>query len=191
MQMSAERRLEAPRERVWAALNDVEVLKRSIPGCNTLDWLDDETINAQVRAKIGPIDTVFKGRLKLSERDPPNGYRLSGEGQGAAAGFASGNATIRLHPDGEGTLLHYHVDAMVGGKLAQLGSRLIDAAAIKFTENFFARFASQVVPPRPPTNAREEASVVAEPDRTGLKPVVWAPLLIALVFLMLFVFAKP
>jgi carbon monoxide dehydrogenase subunit G len=188
MRMSAERRLEAPREKVWAALNDVEVLKRSIPGCKTLEWLDGETINAQVRAKIGPIDTVFKGRLKLSERDPPNGYRLSGEGQGAAAGFASGNATVRLQPDGTGTLLHYDVEAMVGGKLAQLGSRLIDATAMKLAEDFFERFASQVVPP---PVALEEAAVVPEPARTGLKPVLWVPMLIALVFLVLFVFAKP
>jgi carbon monoxide dehydrogenase subunit G len=188
MQMSAERRLEAPREKVWAALNDVEVLKRSIPGCKTLEWLDDEVIKAQVRAKIGPIDTVFKGQLKLSQRDPPNGYRLSGEGNGAAAGFASGNAVIRLQPDGEGTLLQYDVDAMVGGKLAQLGSRLIDAAAMKFAEDFFERFAGQVAPP--PVDA-EETGLVSQPARAGLKPVLWVPLLIALVFLMLFVFAKP
>lgn len=189
MQMSAERRLEAPRDRVWAALNDIEVLKRSIPGCNTLEWLDDDTINAQVQARIGPIDTVFKGRLKLSERDPPNGYRLSGEGQGAAAGFATGNAVIRLQPDGEGTVLQYDASAMVGGKLAQLGSRLIDAAATKFAEDFFERFASQMAPP-PPAGAAQETGVVPEPGRTGLKPVLWVPLLIAVVFLMLFAFAK-
>lgn len=189
MRMSAERRLEAPRERVWAALNDVEVLKRSIPGCNALERLDDDTIDAQVRTRIGPIDTVFKGRLKLSERDPPNGCRLSGEGKGAAAGFASGSAVIRLQPDGEGTILKYDVNATVGGKLAQLGSRLIDAAAAKLAEDFFERFASQMAPPPPVTTP--ETDILPEPGRTGLKPVVWVPLLIALVFLMLLAFAKP
>lgn len=189
MRMSAERRIEAPPERVWAGLNDIAVMKRSIPGCNALEWLDDNTIGAQVRTRIGPIDTVFKGQLKLSERDPPNGCRLSGEGQGAAAGFASGSAVIRLQPDGDGTLLNYDVSATVGGKLAQLGSRLIDAAAAKLAKDFFERFASQMAP-LPPVATRETQHL-AEPGRTGLKPVVWVPLLIALVFLVLLAFARP
>ena len=189
MRMSAERRIEAPRERVWAGLNDLAVMQRSIPGCKSLEWLDDDTIDAEVRTRIGPIDTVFKGKLKLSERDPPNGCRLSGEGRGAAAGFASGSALIRLQQDGDGTLLSYDVNATVGGKLAQLGSRLIDAAAARLAEDFFKRFASQMAPP--PPVATQQAELLPEARRTGLRPVVWVPLLITLVFLMLLACARP
>ena len=189
MQLSAEHHLDASRDVVWAALNNVEVLKRSIPGCDKLAWRDDEALDAEVRARIGPVDTRFKGRVTLSERDPPNGYRLTGEGQGGAAGFASGSALVRLLPaDGGGTRLRYDIDATVGGKLAQIGSRLIDAAAHKFADEFFERFAAQVAP----TLALAEPSSPAgsEAVKPGLRPVIWVPTLIALVFLMLLLFAR-
>jgi carbon monoxide dehydrogenase subunit G len=189
MQMSAERRLDASREAVWSALNDVEVLKRSIPGCDKLEWLGDETLDAEVRARIGPMDTVFKGRLTMSERDPPNRYRLSGDGQGAAAGFASGSAIVQLLPDGDGTRLQYDIEAIVGGKLAQLGSRLIDAAARKFADEFLDRFVKQVAPV-PAVAAKTETAVQSDVIRSGLKPIVWVPILIALVALILFVFGR-
>lgn len=196
MKMAAERYIDAPRERVWAALNDVEVLKRSIIGCKKLEWHDDDVINAEVRARIGPIDTTFKGRLMLSERDAPNSYRLTGEGQGVAAGFASGSATVRLLPEGEGTRLQYEVDATVGGKLAQIGSRLVDAAALKFAESFFERLGGQLAPVPTaveatvaPSAAGSAAPLAAEPRRAGLKPLYWVPMLIAVVFFILYVVA--
>ena len=160
-------------------------MKRSIPGCDKLAWRDDEALDAEVRARIGPVDTRFKGRVTLSERDPPNGYRLTGEGQGGAAGFASGSALVRLLPaDGGGTRLRYDIDATVGGKLAQIGSRLIDAAAHKFADEFFERFAAQVAPtlalaePSSPavvgsSQTRAEAGHLgADADRAGLSHAV-------------------
>ncbi len=189
MQMSSERRLDAPREAVWAALNDVDVLRRSIPGCDKLEWSGDGTLEAQVHARIGPMDTVFNGRLTMSERDPPNSYRLSGDGQGAAAGFASGSAVVKLLPDGDGTRLHYDIEATIGGKLAQVGSRLIDAAARKMADEFFDRFVEQVVPVRA-IAVKTETTIQGDGKRSGLKPIVWVPSLIAVVALILFVFGR-
>ena len=165
------------------------MLRCSIPGCNKLEWLGEDLLDAEVHARIGPMDTVFKGRMTISERDPPNGYRLCGEGQGAAAGFASGSAVVRLLPDGDGTRLQYEIDAIVGGKLAQIGSRLIEAASRKFADDFFDRFVEQVVP-SPATSEETMPAVRTLPVRSGLKPVFSVPILIAVVFLMLFVFGR-
>lgn len=189
MQMSSERRLDAPPEAVWAALNDVDVLRQSIPGCEKLEWSGNDTLDAEVHARIGPMDTTFKGRLTMSERDPPNSYRLSGDGQGAAAGFASGSAFVQLLPDGDGTRLHYNIEAIVGGKLAQLGSRLIDAAARKMADEFFDRFVKQVVPVTA-IAVSAETPMQGHVVRSGLKPLVWVPGLIALVALILLVFGR-
>jgi uncharacterized protein len=145
MEMSGSRRIEAPREAVWSALNDSEVLRRCIPGCETLDKTSPTDMTATVTLKIGPVKASFKGKVALSEIDPPNGYRLSGEGAGGAAGFANGSAKVRLEPDGAGTILHYEVQSQIGGKLAQLGSRLIDSTAKVLTEQFFRKFAEAVV----------------------------------------------
>lgn len=188
MQMTAERYLAAPREAVWAALNDLKALRSSIPGCEALEWQGCETLKAEVRAKVGPVDARFRGKVTLRDRDPPNGYRIEGEGQGGAAGFASGFADVRLLPEGSGTLLRYRVEATIGGKLAQIGSRLIDAAAHKFADDFFERFA-RVVEPSPPALADESLPVVRV-TRTGLRPMIWVPGLIALVALILLVFSR-
>ncbi|MFN4089935.1 MAG: SRPBCC family protein [Alphaproteobacteria bacterium] len=144
MEMTGESRIEAPRERVWAALNDPEVLKASIPGCEELERTDDGGFAAQVRAKVGPVSARFTGKVTLSDMDPPNGYRISGEGTGGAAGFAKGGAAVTLEPDGEATILRYAAQATVGGKLAQIGSRLIDGTARKMADDFFARFKAHV-----------------------------------------------
>lgn len=149
MEMSGEYTIPAPRQAVWEALNDPEVLKACIPGCDTLEKTSDTEMTATVTAKVGPVKAKFKGAVTLSEMDPPNGYRISGEGKGGAAGFAKGGAQVTLSDaEGGGTLLKYTVDATVGGKLAQIGSRLIDATAKKMSGEFFSAFADQVaVPP--------------------------------------------
>ncbi len=144
MTMSGEQQLSAPREKVWAALNDAEVLKVCIPGCETLDKLSDTEFQAVATNKIGPVKARFKGKVTLSELDPPNGYRISGEGDGGIAGFAKGGAIVKLTDKDGGTLLTYNVEAQIGGKLAQLGQRLINGVAKKLADDFFAKFAAAV-----------------------------------------------
>jgi hypothetical protein len=140
MDMSGEYRIGAPRSKVWEALNDPEILKQCIPGCEEIIKLSDTEMTAKVTAKVGPVKARFAGKVTLSDLDPPNGYKISGEGSGGAAGFAKGGAVVGLTDDGAGTLLTYKVDAHVGGKLAQIGSRLIDATSRKMAEDFFSRF---------------------------------------------------
>jgi carbon monoxide dehydrogenase subunit G len=147
MDMTGERRIPAPRQTVWEALNDTEVLKASIPGCESLEKLDGDQMKATASVKVGPISARFNGKVQLSDIDPPNGYRISGEGQGGVAGFAKGGANVSLTDDGSDTLLSYTVNAQVGGKLAQLGGRLIDATAKQMADAFFDRFSAQVAPP--------------------------------------------
>lgn len=144
MDMSGEYRIAAPREAVWAALNDPDLLRQCIPGCEEIEKTSPTEFTAKVTAKVGPVKARFGGKVAMTDLDPPNGYRISGEGQGGAAGFAKGGAEVKLEPDGDGTILRYTVNANVGGKLAQIGSRLIDATARKMAEEFFGRFAELV-----------------------------------------------
>ena len=144
MDMTGERRIPAPRQTVWEALNNPEVLKISIPGCESLEKLADDQMRATAAVKVGPISARFSGKVQLTEINPPNGYRISGEGQGGVAGFAKGGANVALTDDGADTLLSYQVNAQVGGKLAQLGGRLIDATAKQMADAFFDRFSAQV-----------------------------------------------
>jgi uncharacterized protein len=144
MDMTGERRIPAPRQTVWEALNNPEVLKVSIPGCESLEKLDGDQMKATASIKVGPISARFNGKVQLTDIDPPNGYRISGEGQGGVAGFAKGGANVTLTDDGADTLLSYQVNAQVGGKLAQLGGRLIDATAKQMADAFFDRFSAQV-----------------------------------------------
>lgn len=144
MTMVGEQLLAAPREKVWAALNDVEVLKQCIPGCESLEKLSDTEFQAIATNKIGPVKARFKGKVRLSDLDPPNGYKISGEGDGGIAGFAKGGATVKLTEKDGGTLLSYTVEAQIGGKLAQLGQRLINGVAKKLADDFFAKFAETV-----------------------------------------------
>ena len=124
--------LAAPRQEVWDALNDPEVLKGCIPGCEEIDKTSDTSFSAKVTAKVGPVKAKFTGDVTLSELDPPNAYKISGEGKGGAAGFAKGGANVSLKDsESGGTTLEYAVTAQVGGKLAQIGSRLIDSTAKK------------------------------------------------------------
>jgi carbon monoxide dehydrogenase subunit G len=144
MTMTGEVQLPAPQETVWAKLNDPEVLKACIPGCETLDVIGDNEYQAVATNKIGPVKARFKGKVRLTDLDPPNGYRISGEGDGGVAGFAKGGASVTLSPKDGGTLLTYNVEAQIGGKLAQLGQRLINGAAKKLADQFFAKFAGAV-----------------------------------------------
>src|ERR1700710_473081 len=144
MDMTGERRIPAPRQTVWEALNDPDVLKASIPGCESLEKLGDDKMKATAAVKVGPISARFTGKVQLTDIDAPNGYRISGEGQGGVAGFAKGGANVALKDDGADTLLSYQVNAQVGGKLAQLGGRLIDATAKQMADAFFDRFSKQV-----------------------------------------------
>jgi carbon monoxide dehydrogenase subunit G len=144
MDMTGEFLIPAPRRKVWEALNDPEILRQSIPGCEEVEKISPTELAAKVTAKVGPVKARFGGKVTLSDLDPPNGYKITGEGSGGAAGFAKGGATVRLADDGDGTRLTYVVEAHVGGKLAQIGSRLIDATARKMAEDFFTRFSAIV-----------------------------------------------
>lgn len=160
MDMNGSQRISASREAVYAGLNDVEVLRRCIPGCETIEKTSDTEMVAKVTLRIGPVKASFSGKVTLSDFDPPNGYTISGDGSGGLAGFAKGKAKVTLEPDGDATMLHYTVDAEIGGKLAQMGSRLIDSTAKKLASEFFAKFGEIVgaVPdqPHPPEDVPAE-----------------------------------
>jgi len=147
MTMTGEVDLLASREVVWAKLNDAEVLKACIPGCEELNKNSDTEFQAVATTKIGPVKARFKGTVQLTDLDPPNGYKISGQGDGGVAGFAKGGATVSLTEKEGGTLLSYNVEAQIGGKLAQLGQRLVNGAAKKIADEFFKNFAAQVAPP--------------------------------------------
>ena len=144
MDMSGEYRIQAPRQRVWEALNDAEMLRRCIPGAETVTKTSDTEFTAEATVKVGPVKAKFGGKVTLSDIDPPNGYTITGEGQGGAAGFGKGGAKVTLSEDGTATVLHYTAEAQVGGKLAQIGSRLIQGTAKKLADDFFAAFAAAV-----------------------------------------------
>ena len=140
MDITGEYRIASPREKVFAALNDHAVLQACIPGCEALEALSHTEMTAKVRLRIGPVSATFNGKVTLSDIDPPNGYRISGEGQGGVAGFAKGGAVVKLTEDGSDTVLTYDVDAQIGGKIAQVGARLITGTAKKLADQFFAKF---------------------------------------------------
>jgi carbon monoxide dehydrogenase subunit G len=175
MDMTGERRIPAPRQTVWEALNNPDVLRASIPGCESLEKLDDDQMKATAAIKVGPISARFTGKVQLTDIDPPNGYRISGEGQGGVAGFAKGGANVALTDEGADTLLSYQVNAQVGGKLAQLGGRLIDATAKQMADAFFDRFSKQVQAMSPaPHQALPPAEAEAVAGTTMAEPVAVA-----------------
>lgn len=144
MEMSGEERIAATQQQTWAALNDPEILKACVPGCESIERIADNEYQVLMVARVGPVSAKFKGKLALSDLNPPSSYALAFEGQGGAAGFGKGSAQVQLAPEGDGTLLTYQVKASVGGKLAQIGSRLVDAAAKKIAKDFFAAFNEKV-----------------------------------------------
>ncbi len=198
MDMTGEYKIAAPRDKVWAALNDPDVLKASIPGCEKLDKTGDDAFSATVVAKVGPVKAKFSGDVKLLNMNPPESYTISGEGKGGAAGFAKGGADVKLTEDGEGgTILTYTAKADIGGKLAQLGGRLIDGTSKKMADEFFSNLKEQVAPAAEesvagtaaaPTTAPSTASAGQE-EESGFAEMlgnkfVWASAALALLILI-------
>jgi len=146
MEMSGEQLIPASQQETWDALNDPEVLKACVPGCEAIDLIAGNEYQVQMVARVGPVSAKFKGRLTLSDIQPPSSYSIAFEGQGGPAGFAKGGAQVRLSPQNGGTRLAYDVKASVGGKLAQIGSRLVDAAAKKVADDFFRNFTLRLSP---------------------------------------------
>ena len=186
MDMTGEERIAASRATVWAALNDVEVLRQCIPGRETLEKQSDTEMTAKVKLQVGPVSARFSGKVNLSEIDPPNGYRIAGEGSGGTAGHAKGSALVRLVEDGDGTILRYEARADVGGKLAQLGGRLIDATAKKLAGEFFSKFGELVgrrlqrplrprLPPQPPASRSPACCAAGSPGRRATRTAATLP----------------
>ncbi len=173
MDMTGERRIAAPRQAVWEGLNDTQVLKASIPGCESLEKTGDNQMKAVAAVKLGPISARFNGAVTLSDIDAPNSYTIMGEGQGGVAGFAKGGAKVFLTDEDDGaTLLKYAVHAQVGGKLAQLGARLIDATAKQMAEQFFTKFSGEV---EKFSDAAETPSVHAAMPDVAAAPAAMMP----------------
>ncbi len=214
MEMTGEYKIPATRQKVWEALNDPEILKECIPGCQELNKESDTELSATVKSKVGPVSATFKGKVTLSDIDAPNGYKISGEGTGGVAGFAKGGAEVKLADDGDGTLLTYEATGQVGGKLAQIGSRLIDSTAKKMANEFFGKFAEIVggdnaaaaapaaapeaapaapepaadpAPAAAPATPEPPAAPAATPAPTGggISPMVWVGGLIVAVVVVL------
>tara|TARA_Y100001970_G_C14209953_1_gene846293 strand:- start:1578 stop:2207 length:630 start_codon:yes stop_codon:yes gene_type:complete len=162
--------LKADREQVWTALNDPTILQQCIPGCETLTKASDTNFSASVVAKVGPVKAKFTGEVELTELSPPSSYKISGEGKGGAAGFASGSADVKLEESDEGgTILSYSVNAQVGGKLAQIGSRLIDSTAKKLSREFFDKFTELVDGGADPSlNASDNLENLADQEKGDL-----------------------
>jgi carbon monoxide dehydrogenase subunit G len=195
MDMTGEYRIPAAREKVWAALNDPETLKASLPGCESLEKVSDREFAATVVAKVGPVKAKFNGNVTLSNLNPPESYTISGEGRGGAAGFAKGGADVNLAEDGDTTVLTYTAKADVGGKLAQLGSRLIDGTAKKMADEFFNNFCNQVAPPVPPEALPEPepaperpAPAAALPEGLMQNKFVWAAAAIVVLMILVLLF---
>jgi carbon monoxide dehydrogenase subunit G len=180
MELTGERLIPAPLAATWAALNDPEALKACIAGCETLERTEPDAFSAVVAVRVGPVSARFKGNLKMTDVKAPHSYTINFDGQGGVAGFAKGSAEVALTEEGSSTRLRYSSKAQVGGKMAQVGSRLIDAAAAKVTEDFFTAFEARLRP------AEAEARAEAVPA-AGIKSWVWvvgALVLLALIYLI-------
>ena len=190
MELSGDVYIPAPRQQVWDALNDPEVLRQAVPGCQEIEKLSDTEFTARVVLKIGPVKAAFTGKVTLSDLDPPNSYTIKGEGQGGVAGFANGGATVRLVDEGDGTRLSYEAQSMVGGKLAQVGQRVIKSASEKLVGEFFERFSAAVAAAEaaPAEAAPAEAAPEAAPPAAGLSPWIWIGGVLVLVAALLFYF---
>jgi len=169
MEMSGEQLIPASQQDTWEALNDPQVLKACVPGCEAIDLIAGNEYQVQMTARVGPVSAKFKGRLTLSDIKPPNSYSIAFEGQGGPAGFAKGGAQVKLSPKNGQTLLSYDVKASVGGKLAQIGSRLVDAAAKKVADDFFRNFTLRLSP----EGAEEDTVVPAKrgPEKRHAHPL--------------------
>ncbi len=200
MEMTGRYQIPAPRDKVWAALNDPVVLKACIPGCEALEKVSDTEMTATVKAKVGPVSATFTGTVTITNIDPPNGYTIAGEGKGGPAGFAKGGADVALSDDDGVTLLTYAVKAQVGGKLAQLGARLIDATAKQMADQFFAAFVKEVSSEDAFTRVEhevEEVIKIAEERAEGAAarnflggPQMWGLVALAAVIVVLLIFFR-
>jgi carbon monoxide dehydrogenase subunit G len=179
MEMVGQKLIPETRETVWKALNDPEILRNCVPGCQTLVKTSDTEMEATATIKVGPVSAKFRGNISLSELNEPVSYRITGEGQGGVAGFAKGGANISLEEVEGGTMLCYTVDAQVGGKLAQLGGRLIDATARKLSEAFFEKFASEIRRQYHGDDAAAPSVAGAATAASGVGPTGAAPAVMA------------
>ena len=179
MELQGERLIPAPVDRTWAALNDPEVLKGCIAGCESLERSGDDAFQAVVAVKVGPVSARFKGHLKMTDVQAPNSYKINFDGQGGVAGFGKGSADVRLAAEGAGTRLSYVARAQVGGKMAQVGSRLIDATAGKIAEDFFTAFEAAL---RPAEGEAPPAAAVPAKGNNALWWVIGAVLVIAAIW---------
>jgi carbon monoxide dehydrogenase subunit G len=180
MEVNGEQLIPLPQPRVWDALNDPEILRQCIPGCETVEKLSDTDFKVVMTAAVGPVKARFNGKLRLADMVPPESYTLSFEGSGGAAGFGKGTAKVSLASEGGATRLSYAAHATVGGKLAQVGSRLIDGVARKMTDDFFERFNQVVAPP-----AEAPVAAKAEPPQTPLALIVMGIVALLIVILVL------
>ncbi|MEN3974540.1 carbon monoxide dehydrogenase subunit G [Emcibacter sp. SYSU 3D8] len=200
MEMNGEYHIPAPRQRVWEALNDAEILGRCIPGCESIQKTSDTAMSAVVQAKVGPVSAKFTGDVTLEDIDPPNGYTIRGEGKGGVAGFAKGTAKVALTDEGDGTLLTYVVDAQVGGKLAQVGARLVAGTIKKMADEFFGTFTaivasaeqdqsgsqSQSQGQSAPSPASVAPAIPVMPKKRGVSPFTIGVLVIAAILVIYF-----
>ena len=201
MDFTGEYKVPASRDKVWEALNDEDVLKLCIVGCEELNKDSDTEFSAKVTAKVGPVRAKFTGKVTLSDIDPPNGYTISGEGQGGVAGFAKGGAIVKLVAGDGATILHYEAKAEVGGKLASVGSRLVEGVAKKTADDFFSKFvevvsdgdvdpALEVVEVERDGKLADSSHVQSISKGGGLSPVVWGVGIVAVVAILLIIFGN-
>jgi carbon monoxide dehydrogenase subunit G len=191
MEMNGEQRIPLSQQRVWEALNDPAILKACIPGCESIERVADNQYKVAMTAAVGPVKAKFTGKLMLADLDPPHAYSLAFEGSGGAAGFGKGSAQVRLAPDASGTLLTYKATASVGGKLAQIGSRLIDGVARKMADDFFERFNKAVTsaePVQPSEHSMQPASTATQEKKIGVPVWAWVAgallILVGLLYLL-------
>lgn len=189
MDMKDSRVINAPQVKVWAALNDPAMLKQCIIGCDSLEATADDTFVAAMSVKVGPVSAKFKGKLQLENVEPPNSYTLKFEGQGGPAGFANGTAGVSLSTESDGrTRLDYTANAMIGGKLAQVGSRLVDAAARKIADDFFTKFDALVGEPLPEAAVADSGSGAAAgraaPRKPAISMYVWIAIIVVIAALV-------
>lgn len=185
MEQAGEYRIAAARELVWQGLNDPDVLARCIDGCQSMDKLGDDRFDAAVKAKIGPVSALFKAQLSLEDIAAPASYTINANVKGGPAGFGKGKAEVNLQADGADTILRYAVKASVGGKLAQVGSRLIDGAARKMADDFFLAFGREISGAEPVAGKPAEAAPVYQ---TGGQWKIWIAVFVALILAMIFAF---
>ena len=196
MEITGEYRISASRVQVWEALNDPDVLRACIPGLENLDKKSDTEFAAVVTTRVGPVKVRFEGSVTLSDLDPPHGYQIVGEGQGGVAGFAKGACQVSLGEEGEETLLRYRADAQVGGKLAQIGSRMISGVAKKTANDFFSAFAKQMAISTDSGTSSVKETKLADPavldtttNRPAIAPAYWIGGLIIITGFLLWVYS--